>query len=53
MAYELQTYSITLALRGLQESQDTGKLIWIWRKNADGSWQVWRKMWNSDLAPQG
>jgi ketosteroid isomerase-like protein len=51
LAYELQTYSITYTLPGVPEFKDTGKLIWIRRKDPDGSWRIWREMWSSDLAP--
>jgi len=30
---------------------DTAKVLTVWRKQSDGSWQVIRGMWNSDLAP--
>lgn len=30
---------------------DTAKILTVWRKQSDGSWQVTRGIWNSDLAP--
>lgn len=29
--------------------KDTGKLLAIWGKQADGSWRVKRAVWNSNL----
>jgi ketosteroid isomerase-like protein len=53
LAYDLETWSMTTAPPGGQAFTDTGKLIWIWRKQADGSWKVWREMWSSDLPVSG
>jgi ketosteroid isomerase-like protein len=53
LAYDLETYSLTSAPPGIAPFKDAGKLIWIWKKQADGSWKVWREMWNSDLPVPG
>ena len=39
--------------RGGRPIHDEGKGIWIWRRQADGSWKVARAIWNSDLARPG
>lgn len=49
-AYDLEEWSITTKLPGSATSTDTGRLIWIWRKQANGLWKVWREMSSSDLA---
>ena len=49
-AYDLEEWSITCQLSGAATSTDTGRLVWIWRKQADGSWKVWREMSSSDIA---
>jgi len=49
-AYDLEEWSITTKLSGTATSTDTGRLVWIWRKQADGSWKVWREMSSSDSA---
>lgn len=52
-AYDRETYSVTMMPPGLPAVKDTGRIIWIWRKQADGSWKLWREMWNSDLPATG
>jgi ketosteroid isomerase-like protein len=49
LAYDLQTYAGTFAPPGLPPVADTGKVVWIWRKGADGSWKILVEMWSSDL----
>ncbi len=49
-AYDLEEWSMTSKLSGAGTSTDTGRLVWIWRKQADGSWKVWREMSSSDVA---
>jgi len=34
---------------GGEPEEDTGKGIWIWQRQADGSWLLARSIWNSDL----
>jgi len=50
VAYVRGTYSETYTVQGVEEPiSDTGKLLTVVRKQADGSWlfSVW--MWSSDL----
>ncbi len=50
LAYDWVSYSLTLLLEGMTEpSTETGKGLVIWQKQADGSWQIHRVIWNSDL----
>ncbi len=50
LAYNWVTYSITFLLEGMTEPiTDTGKGLAVWQKQADGSWQIHRVIWNSDL----
>jgi len=45
--------SATVTLPGGVVIKETFKVITIWRKQADGSWKVFREIWNSDLpAPE-
>jgi len=47
LAYLRGTYEV--ALKG--KSVDTGKLIEVWKKQADGNWKVTADTFNSDLPP--
>ncbi|MCX5911845.1 MAG: DUF4440 domain-containing protein [Deltaproteobacteria bacterium] len=49
-AYDLEEWSMTFKVSGAATSTDTGRLVWIWRKQTDGSWKVWREMSSSDIA---
>lgn len=49
LAYEIQTYTTTFAPPGLPQVSDTGKVVWVWKKQTDGSWKILVEMWNSDL----
>ena len=50
-------YSIKMAAApGAPMLPDSGKYLEIWKKQADGSWRVFRDIWNSDIpapAPGG
>jgi ketosteroid isomerase-like protein len=39
-AYDLEEWSMTSKLSGAGTATDTGRLIWIWRKQPDGQWKV-------------
>ncbi len=49
LAYARETYSMTVTPAGAAPIEDRGKLLAIWRKQADGSWKCLRDIWNSDL----
>ena len=36
---------------GGQATTDVGKYVVVWKKQADGSWKLWRDIFNSDAAP--
>ena len=42
-AYEVGTYSMEIG-----GTQDTGKYIVVWQKQADGSWKLHKDIWNSN-----
>jgi len=47
-AYLRDVYSVALLPPGIPPFQETGKVITIWRRQVDGSWKVYREIWNSD-----
>ncbi len=50
LAYDRGTFSITVRVEGMPEPlTETGKYIWILRKQPDGSWLIAAAIWNSDL----
>ena len=49
LAYDRGTYSMTVTHVGAAATEDHGKYLTIWRKQADGSWKISRAMYNSDL----
>jgi ketosteroid isomerase-like protein len=48
-AYLCETWSVTLPLTEQSSYKDTGTIIWIWHKQSDGGWKLWREIWHSDL----
>ena len=49
LAYLRDQYSVAVTLPGNVVFRDTGKVITIYRKQTDGSWKIFREIWNSDL----
>ncbi len=50
LGYSRISFSITFTIPDMPEPvSDTGKVIVIWRKQADGSWLIAADIWNSDL----
>jgi len=49
LAFSRDEYSVTIAPPGKPVFKDKGKVITIWRKQPDGSWKMFREIWNSDL----
>lgn len=37
---------------GGEAINDVGNCIWIWRKEPDGEWRIWRSIWNSTIKTQ-
>src|SRR2546423_1714508 len=51
LAYARLTYDLAMTPPGSAAAlNDTGKLILIFRKQINGSWRVWRGIWNSDVS---
>jgi ketosteroid isomerase-like protein len=48
-AYLWETWSVTLPLTEKTSFKDTGTIFWIWHKQKDGSWKLWREIWHSDI----
>lgn len=51
LAFPWGTYEMTILPAGAPAVRDSGKVLAVWRKQADGTWLVSRVCWNSDLAP--
>lgn len=51
LAYLHGTYTIRVTFHGSSAAyEDTGKYLWVLRKQAKGPWLIERIMWNSDVA---
>jgi ketosteroid isomerase-like protein len=48
-AYLRLNYSIPIRLPEVESSEDTGPIFCILQKQEDGSWKIWREIWNSDV----
>jgi len=48
-AYLWETASVTLPLTDQTSYVDTATILWIWQKQTDGSWKLWREIWHSDI----
>jgi uncharacterized protein (TIGR02246 family) len=51
-AIETGTYEMTVTEPGKKPAPDKGKYLTIWKKQADGSWKIYRDMPNSDGPPK-
>lgn len=52
-AIEHTTYMISIApVRGGTRIRDDGRMLTIWKPQPDGSWKMWRAIWNS-IKPVG
>ena len=49
LAFARGRYSFTVAVPQQPEQPDSGKYIEIWRKQPDGSWRLFRDIFNSDI----
>jgi ketosteroid isomerase-like protein len=49
LAYLYGTYGLTVDGPGGKSIADTGKIVEIWKKQADGSWKCIVDTWSSDL----
>lgn len=48
-AIETGTYEMTTTEAGKKPVPDKGKYLTVWKKQADGSWKVYRDITNTDL----
>jgi ketosteroid isomerase-like protein len=53
LAYLYGTYQMTATGPDGKPIQDHGKMLEIWKKQADGSWKCAVDTWSSDLPPMG
>jgi uncharacterized protein (TIGR02246 family) len=51
-AIETGTYEMTATPTGGKPTPDKGKYVVVWKKQADGSWKVYRDISNSDIPPK-
>jgi ketosteroid isomerase-like protein len=51
LAYMHAAWTITVAPPGAPPASDSGKILIVFRKQADGSWLRVADAWNSDLPP--
>jgi uncharacterized protein (TIGR02246 family) len=49
LAVETGAYSMTLTPKGGKAMADSGKYITVWKRQADGSWKIFRDISNSNL----
>jgi ketosteroid isomerase-like protein len=50
-AIETGTYAMTVTETGKKPVPDKGKYLTVWKKQADGTWKVYRDITNTDLPP--
>ena len=51
-AIETGTYEMMATPKGGKPMPDRGKYVTVWKKQADGSWKVYRDISNSDIPPK-
>ena len=47
-AFETGTYDMTMKPKTGKSMHDVGKYLVVWKKQADGSWKIYRDAWNAD-----
>jgi uncharacterized protein (TIGR02246 family) len=50
LAYDVGRYTMTVPHDGAR-TRDEGKYLTVWRRQADGRWQIAADAWSSDLPP--
>jgi ketosteroid isomerase-like protein len=51
LAFMRAAWSITVTPPGTTPVSDSGKILIVFKKQADGSWLTVADAWNSDLSP--
>ena len=51
-AIELGSYALVFQPPGQGEMTDRGKYLVIWRRQADGTWKLYRDMFNTSMPPR-
>jgi uncharacterized protein (TIGR02246 family) len=51
-AAETGTYKMTMVPKKGAAMEDHGKYVVVWKKQADGSWKLFRDIWNTDVTPK-
>jgi uncharacterized protein (TIGR02246 family) len=51
-AIELGIYVLVVQPPGQGETTDRGKYMVVWKRQADGSWKLYRDMFNSSMPPR-
>jgi uncharacterized protein (TIGR02246 family) len=51
-AIELGSYTLVIQPPGQAETTDRGKYMVIWRRQPDGSWKLYRDMFNTSMPPR-
>lgn len=51
-AVELGRYTLVIQPAGQGEMTDRGKYMVLWKKQADGSWKLYRDMFNTSMPPR-
>lgn len=51
-AIETGTFEWTVTPKGGKPAPDKGKYLTVWKKQADGSWKLFRDIFNTDMAPK-
>ena len=50
-AIETGTYETTVSAPGAKPQTENGKYVTVWKKQADGTWKIYRDVGNSDAPP--
>jgi uncharacterized protein (TIGR02246 family) len=53
IAVEDGTYEMTMTPKGGKAINDKGKYLVVYKRQADGTWKVFRDVFNTDLPPPG
>jgi uncharacterized protein (TIGR02246 family) len=51
-AIELGSYTLVIQPPGQSETTDRGKYMVLWKRQADGTWKLYRDMFNTSMPPR-